>query len=71
MDFDARTITLNKNRKYFVTFTESIATEAPKLISAEKLDQLCSRGAVGFAMSVQFMTTVSNYTCSSIQPEQI
>lgn len=70
MDFDARTVTVNKDGKSYVTFTDCIATEAPKLTFAEKTEKLCSKGVVGFAMSIQFMTTISNYSCVTDQPVQ-
>ncbi|XP_044367478.1 uncharacterized protein [Triticum aestivum] len=69
MDFDARTATINKDKTQSVTFADCTVAQPPKLISAEKAEKLCSQGAVGFAMSLQFMTQVSNYSCISTQPE--
>ena len=57
MDFEARTVTMTKDKLTPVTFPDYTTTVVPKIISAEKLEHMCSKGAVGFTMSLQFMST--------------
>uniref|UniRef100_A0A453IPF2 Ty3 transposon capsid-like protein domain-containing protein n=1 Tax=Aegilops tauschii subsp. strangulata TaxID=200361 RepID=A0A453IPF2_AEGTS len=57
MDFEERTVTFTKDKATQVTFPDCTSTEPPKVITAEKMDKILDSGAVGFAMSLHFMTT--------------